>query len=40
MALEHCSVVTSVYQIVSIFVEAGIVVMLLWRRAALGKIAA
>jgi len=40
MALEHYSVVTSVYQIVSIFVEAGIVVMLLWRRAALGKIAA
>jgi uncharacterized membrane protein SpoIIM required for sporulation len=40
MALEHYSVVTSVYQIVSIFMEAGIVVMLLWRRAALGKMAA
>jgi hypothetical protein len=40
MALEHYSVVTSVYQIVSIFMEAGIVVMLLWRRAALGRIAA
>ena len=40
MALEHYSVVTSVYQIVSIFMEAGIVIMLLWRRAALGKMAA
>jgi hypothetical protein len=40
MALEHYSVVTSVYQIVSIFMEAGVVVMLLWRRAVLGKIAA
>jgi hypothetical protein len=39
MALERFTIVTSVYQIVSIFMEAGIVVMLLWRRAALKKMA-
>src|SRR5882724_2107965 len=37
LALEHYTVVTSVYQLVSIFMEAGIVVMLLWRRAVLKK---
>jgi hypothetical protein len=33
-------VVTSIYQVVSIFMEAGVVILLLWRRAALGKMAA
>jgi hypothetical protein len=37
LALEHYTVVTSVYQVVSIFMEIGIVVMLLWRRAVLRK---
>jgi hypothetical protein len=37
LALEHYTVVTSVYQLVSIVMEAGIVVMLLWRRAVLKK---
>ena len=35
LALEHFTVVTSVYQLVSIFMEASIVIMLLWRRAVL-----
>jgi hypothetical protein len=35
LALEHFTVVTSVYQVVSIFMEIGIVIMMLWRRAAL-----
>jgi hypothetical protein len=35
LALEHFTVVTSVYQVVSIFMEIAIVIMLLWRRAAL-----
>jgi uncharacterized membrane protein SpoIIM required for sporulation len=39
LALEHFTVVTSVYQLVSIVMESGIVVMLLWRRAVLKKIA-
>ena len=39
LALEHYTIVTSVYQIVSILMEIGIVIMLLWRRAALRKIA-
>jgi hypothetical protein len=38
LALEHYTVVTSVYQFVSIFMEIGIVIMLLWRRAVLTKI--
>ncbi len=33
LALEHFTVVTSVYQLVSIVMEMAIVVMLLWRRA-------
>jgi hypothetical protein len=37
LALEHFTVVTSVYQLVSIFMEIGIVIMLLWRRAVLKK---
>jgi hypothetical protein len=37
LALEHYTIVRSVYQIVSIFMELGIVIMLLWRRAGLGK---
>jgi len=37
LALEHYTVVTSVYQLVSIVMEAGVVVMLLWRRAMLKK---
>ena len=35
LALEHFTVVTSVYQVVSIFMEIGIVIMLLWRRTVL-----
>ena len=38
LALEHYTVVTSVYQLVSIVMEMAIVVMLLWRRAALKKL--
>jgi hypothetical protein len=37
LALERYTIVTTVYQLVSILMEAGIVVMLLWRRAALRK---
>ena len=37
LALEHFTVVTSVYQVVSIFMEIGVVIMLLWRRAVLKK---
>ncbi len=37
LALEHYTVVTSVYQFVSIAMEAGIVIMLLWRRAVLRR---
>ena len=37
LALEHFTVVTSVYQLVSIVMEAGVVVMLLWRRAVLKR---
>jgi len=37
LALERFTVVTSVYQLVSIVMEMAIVVMLLWRRAALRK---
>jgi hypothetical protein len=37
LALEHFTVVTSVYQLVSIFMEIGIVILLLWRRAVLKK---
>ena len=37
LALDHFTVVTSVYQLVSIFIEAGIVIMLLWRRAVLQR---
>ena len=40
LALEHFTVVTSVYQLVSIFMEVGIVIMLLRRRAVLKKTAA
>jgi hypothetical protein len=40
LALEHFTVVTSVYQLVSIFMELSIVIMLLWRRAVLAKSAA
>ena len=40
LALEHYTVVTSVYQFVSIFMELGIVIMLLWRRAVLKRKAA
>jgi hypothetical protein len=40
LALEHFTVVTSVYQLVSIVMESSIVVMLLWRRAVLKKMAA
>jgi hypothetical protein len=40
LALEHYTVVTSIYQVVSIFMKAGVVIPLLWRRAALGKMAA
>jgi hypothetical protein len=39
LALEHYTVVTSIYQLVSIVMEIGIVIMLLWRRAVLGKMA-
>jgi hypothetical protein len=39
LALEHWTVVTSVYQLVSIFMEIGVVIMLLWRRAVLRKLA-
>jgi len=39
LALEHFTVVTSVYQLVSIVMESSIVVMLLWRRAVLKKMA-
>jgi hypothetical protein len=38
LALEHYTVVTSVYQFVSIVMEAGIVIMLLWRRAVLKEL--
>jgi hypothetical protein len=38
LALEHYTVVTSVYQLVSIVMEMAIVVMLLWRRAVLKKL--
>jgi hypothetical protein len=38
LALEHYTVVTSVYQLVSILMEMGIVIMLLWRRAVLRKV--
>jgi hypothetical protein len=38
LALERYTVVTTVYQLVSILMEAGIVVMLLSRRAALRKV--
>jgi hypothetical protein len=37
LALEHFTVVTSVYQLVSIVMELGIVIMLLWRRAVLNR---
>jgi hypothetical protein len=37
LALEHYTIVTSVYQLVSILMEMGIVIMLLWRRAVLRK---
>ena len=37
LALERYTIVTTIYQLVSILMEAGIVVMLLWRRAALRK---
>jgi hypothetical protein len=37
LALERYTIVTTVYQLVSILMEAGIVAMLLWRRAALRK---
>jgi hypothetical protein len=37
LALEHYTLVTSVYQFVSIFMEISIVIMLLWRRAVLRK---
>jgi len=37
LALEHFTIVTSVYQLVSIFMEIAVVIMLLWRRAVLGK---
>jgi hypothetical protein len=40
LALEHYTVVTSVYQLVSIVMEIGIVIMLIWRRAVLRKTAA
>ena len=30
---------TSIYQVVSIFMEAGVAILLLWRRVALGKMA-
>jgi hypothetical protein len=39
LALERYTIVTTVYQLVSIVMEAGIVIMLLWRRAALRKVA-
>jgi hypothetical protein len=35
LALENFTVVTSVYQLVSIVMEMGLVIMLLWRRAVL-----
>jgi hypothetical protein len=35
LALEHFTLVTSVYQFVSVFMEVGVVIMLLWRRAVL-----
>jgi hypothetical protein len=35
LALERWTLVTSVYQLVSIFMELAIVIMLLWRRASL-----
>jgi hypothetical protein len=38
LALEHYTIVTSVYQIVSIFMEMGIVALLLWRRAVLRRL--
>jgi hypothetical protein len=38
LALEHYTIVTSVYQFVSILMEISIVVMLLWRRAVLKKV--
>jgi hypothetical protein len=38
LALEHYTVVTSVYQLVSTVMEMAIVVMLLWRRPALKKL--
>ena len=38
LALEHFTVVTSIYQLVSIFMEMAVVVMLFWRRAALKKL--
>jgi len=38
LTLEHYTVVTSVYQLVSIFMEMAIVVILLWRRAVLKKL--
>lgn len=37
MALEHYTIVTSFYQLVSIVMEAGVIIMLLWRRAVLRK---
>jgi hypothetical protein len=37
LALEHYTVVTSVYQLVSIVMEIGIVIMLVWRRRVLRK---
>jgi len=37
LALEHFTIVTSVYQLVSIFMEITLVIMLLWRRAVLRK---
>jgi hypothetical protein len=40
LALEHYTVVTSVYQLVSILMEMGIVIMLLWRQARLKEGAA
>ena len=38
LALEHFTVVTSIYQLVSIVMEMAVVVMLFWRRAALKKL--
>lgn len=37
-AIEHFTVVTSVYQFVSLFMELGLITMLLWRRAVLSNV--